>query len=154
MIANTPPPWKRRFGVLAYAVTAGQGVLRHHSFQVRATVDGRVFERAAAAVMVANFGTVLNRLFTLGPGIRQDDGLLDLCLFSPESAEQAVRITWRLFRGDFRDVPYMLWVQGRHIRVETDPPQLAQADGELLPAGPLDVRVERSPPGARARSAR
>ncbi|HEY0971459.1 MAG TPA: diacylglycerol kinase family protein [Gemmatimonadales bacterium] len=143
MIANTPPPWKRRIGVLAYALTAGQELLlRHRPFAVRATVDGRVYEREAVAVMVANFGTVLNRLFTLGPGIRQDDGLLDLCIFSPESADEAVRMAWRLFRGDFREVPYMFWVPGREIRVETDPPQLGEADGELLPEGPLEVKVE------------
>ncbi|HEX5580474.1 MAG TPA: diacylglycerol kinase family protein [Gemmatimonadaceae bacterium] len=142
MIANTPPLWKRRIGVLAYALTAGQELLRHRSFAVRATVDGRVYEREAVAVMVANFGTVLNRLFTLGPGIRQDDGLLDLCIFSPGSADEAVRMAWRLFRGDFSEVPYMFWVPGREIRVETDPPKLTQADGELLAEGPLEVSVE------------
>lgn len=142
MIAHTPRPWKRRLGVLAYAITASRGMWRRRSFRVRATVDGRVYERDAAAVMVANFGSVLNRMFTLGPGIRQDDGLLDLCIFSPESAEETVRITWRLFRGDFRQVPYMLWVPGREFHIETDPPQLAQADGELLECVPLTVRVE------------
>ena len=142
MIANTPAVWKRRIGVLAYALTAGQELLRHRSFAVRATVDGQVHEREAVAVMVANFGTVLNRLFTLGPGIRQDDGLLDLCIFSPESADETVRMAWRLFRGDFSEVPYMFWAPGREIRVETDPPQLTEADGELLAAGPLEVTVE------------
>ena len=143
MIARTPAPWKRRLGVLAYALAASDGLLlRRQTFAVRATVDGRVFERSAAAVMVANFGTVLNRMFTLGPGIRQDDGLLDLCVFSPESAEQTVRMMLRLFRADFRAVPYMLWVPGREFRIETDPPQPAQADGELLGAGPLAIRVD------------
>ena len=142
MIARTPRPWKRRLGVLAYAITAGQGLLRHRTFRVRATVDGRLYEREASAVLVANFGTVLNRMFTLGPGIQRDDGLLDLCVFSPESAEQAVRMTWRLFRGDFRQVPYMLWVPGKEFRIETDPPHVAQADGELLDDAPLQIRVE------------
>jgi YegS/Rv2252/BmrU family lipid kinase len=143
MIARTPSRWKRRLGVLAYALAASDGLLlRRQRFAVRATVDGRVYERSAAAVMVANFGTVLNRTFTLGPGIRQDDGLLDLCVFSPESAEQTVRMMLRLYRADFRRVPYMLWVPGREFRIETDPPQPAQADGELLGAGPLVVSVD------------
>jgi diacylglycerol kinase (ATP) len=143
MIAHTPRPWKRRLGIAAYALTASQGLLlRRRPFVVRATVDGRVHERTATAVMVANFGSVLNRMFLLGPGIRQDDGLLDLCIFSPQSAEETVRMMWRLNRGDFRDVPFMSWVPGREFVIETDPPQLAQADGELLGAGPLDVRVE------------
>ena len=142
MIARTPRPWKRRLGVLAYAITAGHGLLQRRTFRVRATVDGRLYERDATAVLVANFGTVLNRMFTLGPGIQQDDGVLDLCVFSPESAEQTVRMTWRLFRGDFRQVPYMFWVPGREFHIETDPPHVAQADGELLEPTPLDIRVE------------
>lgn len=143
MIAHTPMPWKRHLGVVAYALTASQGLLlKRRPFAVRATVDGRVYERTAAAVMVANFGTVLNRMFTLGPGIRHDDGMLDLCIFSPEDVEQTVRMMWRLNRGDFRSVPYMFWVSGREFRVETDPPQLSQADGELLDGGPLEVRVD------------
>lgn len=143
MIARTPAEWKRRLGVLAYALAASDALLRRRErFAVRATVDGRVYERGATAVMVANFGTVLNRMLTLGPGIRQDDGLLDLCIFSPESTEETLRMMLRLFRADFRSVPYMLWVPGREIRIETDPPQQAQADGELLGAGPLAVRVD------------
>lgn len=143
MIANTPAPWKRRLGVLAYMLSASDRLLlRRAPFRVRATVDGRTVERTAHSVMVANFGTVLNRLFTLGPGIRQDDGLLDLCIFSPETADQTVRMMLRLARADFRAVPYMTWMPGREFHIETDPPQFAQADGELLGDGAFTVGVD------------
>lgn len=142
MIAHTPAGSKRRFGVLAYAATAARGVLRQERFLVRATVDGCVYERAASSVMVANFGRVLHGLVTLGPGIREDDGLLDLCIFSPDSRSEAVGTMVRLARRDFSDAPHLLWVQGRDLRVETFPPRLAQADGELLGAVPLAVTVE------------
>lgn len=142
MIARTPHRWKRRLGVLAYAFAAGRGVLRRDTFHVRATVDGCVYDRQASSVMVANFGTVLDRLITLGPDIREDDGLLDLCIFSPANGGEALRTMWRLMRRDFRAAPYLLWVSGREFRIETDPPHVAQADGELLGAGPLEVRVE------------
>jgi YegS/Rv2252/BmrU family lipid kinase len=142
MIARTPHRWKRRLGVLAYALTAGRGLLRRDTFQVRATVDGRVYERRASSVMVANFGTVLDRLITLGPDIREDDGLLDLCIFSPASGGQALLTIWRLMRRDFRAAPYLLWVPGKEFRIETDPPRVAQADGELLGMAPLAIRVQ------------
>ncbi len=142
MIANTPHRWKRRLGMAAYVVTAGRGVLRRDTFRVSATVDGQLHECTASSVMVANFGTVLERLITLGPDIREDDGLLDLCIFSPANVWQAVRIIWRLARRDFRPTSYLLWVQGREFRIETDPPRMAQADGELLGMGPIEVRVE------------
>ncbi len=142
MIARTPLRWKRRIGVLAYVLTAGRALLRPDTFLVRATVDGRLHERQASSVMVANFGAVLDDLITLGPGIREDDGLLDLCIFSPANAWQAVSTFWRMARRDFRPAPYLLWVQGMKFHIETDPPRVAQADGELLGMSPLDVTVE------------
>ena len=39
MIAHTPTPWKRLLGVVAYALTASQGLLlKRRPFAVRATV--------------------------------------------------------------------------------------------------------------------
>lgn len=142
MIAGTTDRWKRRLGVVAYALAAGRGVLRRDTFRVRATVDGHLYERRAAAVMVANFGSVLGSFMSLGPDIREDDGLLNLCIFSPANGGEALRSIWRLLRHDFRPAPFLLWVPGRRFRIETDPPHMAQADGELLGDGPLVVHVE------------
>ena len=93
-------------------------------------------------VMVANFGAVFRDLITLGPGIRQDDGLLDLCVFSPRGLRDSVRITWRLLRKDFRTDPCMLYTAGKRIRIETDPARPVQADGDLVGMPPFDVVVE------------
>ena len=143
MIERTPARLKRRVGVLAYALTASRAVLKRETFRVRLTVDGVVHERDASAVMVANFGAVLNELITLGPGIAHDDGRLDACVFTAESTRDAVAVMWKLFRKDFRaDDPRVLYVPGREIRIETDPPRLAQADGELIGETPLHIRVE------------
>ena len=146
MIEGTPAALKRRLGVLAYVITAARAVLRRERFMVRVTVDGEVHEREAAAVMVANFGAVLNELIWLGPGIRQDDGLLDLCVFSPRTHRDAARIVWRLLRKRFDEQDAcLLYRPGRRFRVETTPSCPAQADGELLGATPFEVVVE---PGA------
>ena len=142
MIEGTPPWLKRRIGVLAYVLAAGRALLRHETINLRATVDGETIERKAASVMVTNFGAVLNDRLTLGPGIRQDDGKLDLCVFSPSSVWDALRILWRLARKDFRDDPCMLFRSGTFFRIETDPPVPVQADGELLGKTPFEVRVQ------------
>lgn len=142
MIEGAHASLKRRLGIAAYALAAGQAILQRESFRVRATVDGVVHERAAVSVMVANFGAVLNRLITLGPNIRQDDGLLDLCIFSPRTSFDSVRVLWRLYRNDFRSDPCMLHVSGRIFRIETDLPRHAEADGELIGETPLEIHVE------------
>jgi diacylglycerol kinase (ATP) len=142
MIRDTPPIWKRRLGIIAYAVVALRASLRNVSFVVRATVDGETIERQATAVMVANFGTVLSDLIVLGPGIARDDGKLDLCVFSPASGWEALGIAWRLLRKDFRPHRAMVYRSGRRFRIECEPRQDAQADGELVGATPLELQVE------------
>ena len=145
MVAETPSWLKRRLGVLAYTITATRAalraVLRKEFFRVRVTVDGEVFEAAAAAVMIANFGAVLSDRITFGPGIRFDDGVLDACVYSPKNLPDALRIMWRLLRKRFASDEAMLYRSGRHIRVETEAPHIAQADGELLGMTPLEIEV-------------
>ncbi len=142
MIDETNPETKRRFGIGAYIHTGVRVGLSRRPFRVRVDVDGFAVEREATSLMVANFGTVLDRLFVLGPGIVQDDGRLDLCVFSPRHAPDVVRIAWRLFRRDFGSDDALFYRSGREFRIECDPPQLYQADGELLGTTPYSVRVE------------
>jgi diacylglycerol kinase (ATP) len=142
LIDETAPAVKRRFGLSAYIYTGVLVGLSRRPFHVRAEVDAEAIERDATSLMVANFGTVPGQLFVLGPGIRQDDGLLDLCIFSPASSAGAARIAWRLFRRDFRSDDALVFRKGREFRIECDPPQLFQADGEILGRTPYTVRTE------------
>lgn len=142
MIERTPARLKRRLGVLAYVLSATRALLARREFVVRATVDGRAIERRASAVMIANFGAVFDALFTLGPGIRQDDGVLDLCIFAPRTTPEALLVLYRLARRDFREHPSLLYRPGRRFRIETDPSLAVQADGDLLGRTPFEVTVE------------
>lgn len=147
MVAETPRWMKRRLGVLAYAMIATRAGLRavrkRDFFTVRLTVDDTVVEeRPAAAVIVANFGAVLNDWITFGPGIRSDDGVLDVCIFSPRTLSDAMRILWRILRRDFSNDACLFYRSGRRIRIETEPAKPFQADGELLGATPVDIVVE------------
>lgn len=142
MVATTAAPWKRRVGVLAYVAAGAAATLGRRRFRTRVTVDGHVVERAAAAVLVANFGTLLHGLITLGPGIAADDGVLDVCIFDPPRLGDAVRVARRLLLRDFRPDPAMTYLAGRTITIETVPPLPAQADGELAGSTPLRIGVD------------
>ena len=146
MIAETPAWMKRRLGVLAYVIMGSRAamrtVTRGEMFDVRIQVDGVSHERRAASVMIANFGKVLGDQLTLGPEIRTDDGLLDCCVFSPRSLQEALQIMWRMYRRDFRSNPCVLYVRGREIRIQTTPVKSWQADGELMGTTPFCAVVE------------
>lgn len=141
MIEGATARLKRRLGIGAYVISASRAILKRDIFRVRVTVDGVTVERDATSVMLANFGSVLNDLLHLGPGIVADDGMLDLCVFTPGTFGDACAIAWRLLRKDFRPHPGMWYQRGRSFRIECDPPQTVQSDGELRGMTPIDVRV-------------
>ena len=142
MIAEAPGKLKKRLGFMAYVIGGYKAVLRNQRFVLRLTVDGEVFELTASAVLIANFGAVLNDFVTLGKGIIHDDGQLDACVFSPRNLWDALRILWRMIRKDFSPDPCLFYRSGREFKVETVPRMPAQADGELIGATPLTVSVE------------
>ena len=142
MIAGAPGPMKRRLGFFAYVLSETRAVFQMEKFTVRLTVDGEVTECEAAAVLVANFGAVLNDLIVFGDGIRRDDGLLNACIYSPNNLRDAMRIFWMMSRKRFQADPCVTYRSGKVFRIETIPPRLGQADGELLGNTPFDVTVE------------
>jgi len=142
MISEAPARLKKRFGFMAYVIGGYKAVLRNQKFALRLTVDGIVYDRPASAILIANFGAVLNNLVTFGDGIVHDDGLLNACVFSPANLWDSLRILWRMLRKDFRADPCLFYKSGREFRVETFPEMPAQADGELLPPTPLSVSVD------------
>ncbi len=142
MMSEAPARLKRRFGFMAYVIGGFKAVLRNQKFELRLTVDGVVYDRSASAVLVANFGAVLNDLVTFGDGIARDDGLLNACVFSPTNLRDSLRILWRMARKDFGPDPCLFYKSGRDFRIETLPRMPAQADGELLDGTPLSVSVD------------
>jgi YegS/Rv2252/BmrU family lipid kinase len=142
MIAGAPAPLKRRLGFFAYVLSATSAVFRMKSFRMRLTVDGETIEMEAAAVLIANFGAVLDDLITFGDGIRRDDGFLDACIYSPRNLRDAARLLWMMSRKRFQPDRCVTYVKGRQFRVETVPPRMGQADGELLGDSPFEVTVE------------
>lgn len=141
MIAETPVELKRRMGILAYVLIGIRSLLRFDSFVARGEVDGVDFERRGSAILVANFGTMFRQLLTLGDGIMHDDGVLNVCIFSPANAADAARITYRMLRRDFSPDPCISYLAGRDIRIATEPVRAVQADGEMAGLTPIRISV-------------
>lgn len=144
MISGASTLLKRRIGYFAYAWSALRAGLRLERFHATVTVDGEVHVVETSSVLVANFGRVLGDMVCFGEEIDHQDGLLDVCLYSPRSAPQAVRIFWRMLFGGVGQDRCVRIIRGRRIRIETDPPRPMQADGELLGLTPVEIFVEPS----------
>lgn len=142
MIENAPGPLKRRMGFFAYVVGALRAFARLEKFTVSLTVDGETKIMRASAVLVANFGAVMNNLIAFGDGIQRDDGVLNACVYSPNNVIDALRILYKMTRKKFTPDDAIYYQSGTTFIIETDPPRLGQADGELIGTGPFTVTVE------------
>jgi YegS/Rv2252/BmrU family lipid kinase len=142
MIANAPGPLKRRLGFFAYVVGALKAFAKLEKFTVSLTVDGDTKIMRASAVLIANFGAVMNDLISFGDGIQRDDGVLNACVYSPHNVADALRILLKMARKKFTPDPCIYYASGSSFFIETDPPRIGQADGELIGIGPFRVTVE------------
>lgn len=133
VMAGTLAVHKRRWGMAAYVATTLRLISDIRSTMHAITIDGVEYEANAAMVLVANCGEVIPPFVRLGPGITPDDGLLDVVVVRANSFSQSVQAVWELLRvspGTLGDAGYVGHARGREVRVETEPVQPVQLDGE------------------------
>lgn len=133
VMAGTLSEHKRRWGMAAYVATTLRLIGEIRSAAHVITIDGVEYDANAAMVLVANCGEVIPPFVRLRAGIRPDDGLLDVVVMRANSFSQSVRAVWELLReptlGEGDDT-FVGYASGREIRVESDPIQPVQLDGE------------------------
>jgi len=134
VVAAAGEQLKRRFGWAAYAA-AGMRKLTTpvHEFTVRLD-DAEPLRRPARSVVVANAG-LLPGGFTLLPGARLDDGLLDVGILAPSGAWDWIRLAGRLLARDRRQDRALQRLQARRVRISADGVLPRQVDGEIIPPG-------------------
>lgn len=142
MVLRTTFSHKRHLGIMGYTMMAVRTALRLDAFDVEATVDGATLHARATLVMIANAGELFGGTFAMGPGIRPDDGQLDLCIYAPQTTRDLVAISWRLLRKDFRPDRRLIFARGRRIRLTSTPIRAFEADGELVGETPIEAVVE------------
>lgn len=125
---------KRRFGWVAYAVTGATKLsLPPCDFTVR--LDGvEPLRRRARCVVVANAG-LLPGGFTLLPGARLDDGLLDVGILAPSGAWGWVRVAGRVLARGRRQDRSLERFQARCVQISADTDLPRQVDGEIVAPG-------------------
>lgn len=135
---------KHRWGMLAYTATTFRLLGELRSRPHRITVDGTAFEARAAMVLVANCSEVIPPFVRMGPGIRPDDGILDVVVVRAENLPTAVRAVWDILRSRSvarGDGAFVAYARGREITVATDEPEPVQLDGDPGGVTPFTATV-------------
>ena len=141
VVGATPGRLKARAGWLAYAATGTRHALgRRTAFELR--LDGAApLRRQARSVVVGNAG-LLPGGFTLLPGARLDDGLLDVGILAPSSPLGWARVAYRIMASTGHEDLRLERHRARRIEIRAASELPRQADGEMiLPGRSLTVTV-------------
>jgi diacylglycerol kinase (ATP) len=144
VMAGTLSEHKRRWGMAAYVATTFRLMPDLRSTIHSITIDGVQYQADASTVLVANCGEVVPPFVRLGPGIAPDDGFLDVVVLRANNLSQSFRAVWDLLwlaPSTLGEGAYVGHARGREIRVETDPVQPVQLDGEPGGSTPFTVTV-------------
>jgi diacylglycerol kinase family enzyme len=137
-------------GNLAYILSALKALGQSEAVRYRLTMDGTVVEEDGIACVVANSGSLGLAGVKLTSTIDISDGLLDVVLVNNKNLTTVMDLVGRIVRGDQVEMPdasspvtdrtIRHW-QARSIRVETEPADSVQADGELIGVTPKEITV-------------
>ncbi len=147
---DTPREAKRRFGRLAYIVTALRTLIGFQPRRFMLIADGMRQRVSGAHIVLANGGLIGGDIMSWGDHIRPDDGVIDICIVRA--------VTLRDYLGVMLDTGLGRQHVSQRLRYLTARKQIAvnvvkgsslpiQADGEMIGDTPLLVEVVPSAVG-------
>ncbi len=137
------PIEKKTMGVLAYFWKGVQRAFRtpYAIFEIEA--DEVHLRCRGIGVVIANAGNLLGRYFTLTPGAKPDDGLLDICVLASRKRTDywtsMIQILSRETRGVHEEG--IRHLRAKNIKIRSRPRVKVQADGDVIGFTPIEIQA-------------
>ncbi|NJR58719.1 MAG: lipid kinase [Cyanobacteria bacterium CRU_2_1] len=131
---------KRRWGVIAYAVTAIKLVLTHKHFQAEIRCQGKTIQAETFQITVCN-GRYYGSGLTVAADAAIDDRRLDLCSLEVKTWWEAIPLLPSFIEGEFTDDQRVRTLHAQELEIHTNPPQAIDTDGEITTQTPATFRV-------------
>ncbi|SMO70266.1 diacylglycerol/lipid kinase family protein [Melghirimyces algeriensis] len=133
--------FNRRMGRFAYLLGFMQALRNYQPAQLSLTLDGETYEYQRvwliAVANIPNYGGGMN----ICPGAAPNDGHLDICCVTDLSRMQLVKLFPSVYRGKHIQDPSVRVHRARKVTLQTDPPLIVHADGEVIGKTPLSITV-------------
>ncbi len=141
MIRDAPPGVKRRFGSIAYVVSAARN-LRAARVGATVTVDGTErFTGRAVMVLAGNLGSITGGLEVF-PDADPNDGVIDVAVLTPDTWRDWVVVLASLVRNRPQPDRLVDRERGQSVTVRLDRPTPWELDGEdRSPTTRLDIGI-------------
>jgi diacylglycerol kinase (ATP) len=137
---TVPKRFKRRWGVIAYIVTAVKLLLRERRFQAEIRCEGEVIRVKTFQITVCN-GRFYGSGLTVAADADINDHRLDLCSLEVDHWWQALRLIPSALRGEYAAGKGIRLLQGQEIEVITRKARPIDTDGEITTRTPATFRV-------------
>ena len=131
---------KDRWEILAYSIA---GLKALHTVPVanyRITVDGVEYETDGKTCLIDNAGNIGIQGMSVAKDISVSDGLLDVIVVRDSSVGSLLAVGGQVLGHESSSDAIKHW-QGREIKIECDPPQTVQGDGEIWGPTPISIKV-------------
>lgn len=132
---------KRRVGWLAYLPPAAFALNMPPAW-MRVITDNEVKTVVSPLVLVANGGSIIHPRIRLDPAIRNDDGWLDVLIFTATRPVPIARTLGRLASLSLNDSPFVWRARARTVEIHADPPLPFQLDGDVVEKTPVIFGLE------------
>jgi YegS/Rv2252/BmrU family lipid kinase len=131
---------KDKWGILAYSIAGLKALKTTPVAQYHITVDGAEYETDGKTCLIDNAGNMGTQRVTAAKSISVSDGLLDVIVVRDASVGSWIAVGDQILgrKSNPEDVKH--W-QGREIKIECDPPQTVQGDGEIWDPTPVSATV-------------
>jgi diacylglycerol kinase (ATP) len=143
--ANRLPRWLRARG--GYALCLLPALLGFASLAMKISAAGRGDRDAGGAkpVVVASFANapMYGGGMKIAPRAKMDDGVLDVCIIGALNKFKLFCLFPTVYFGRHLSVRQVEYFQTERLRLETEKPLEAYADGEFVCRTPVEVRVAR-----------
>ena len=133
---------KRKLGRFADLRTALAYLLEFRSHQFEVKIDGKTTRFRASELMVANSGILGLKVLQLDPGIRMDDGKLNVCRIYANTITEYLRLAASMFKGDQKHNWNIFCVEAlEEVEIRCREKLPVQGDGDLIGHLPITVKI-------------
>jgi diacylglycerol kinase (ATP) len=136
---SSPRQLKKFLGPLAYLFVAVGHFFRHRSFSCTFHTDYEEHKIKTHQVLIANGSFTGKTLFT--PAINPDDRSLIVFTMDMLNRWQTLKLWMAFLLGKYTAFSEAKYFRTREIRIEADPPQVIDVDGEKTTQTPVTVSL-------------
>jgi len=128
------------FGSLGYSLAVLLRLAKGMRNRMLLTVDGEKIEVADSALVISN-SKYTGGGMKIAPAADSGDGMVDLVIFQGVNRRDILNIFSRVFKGTHVGHPKVKHFRAAEIVIDSCPQEQLMADGELLGATPLSLKV-------------